>query len=122
MVWNKEIIYKHSSLNFVLEYAIGYVQRNKVLLELNRTHRLPVYVDYINILGKNQYHKEKHDVRRRLNSVYKYTQTQPSSYVSSSERRTISLYKGTQKIFWICGRVQTFGKDGNKQKFHYQRN
>jgi hypothetical protein len=37
--------------NFTLEYAITKVQENQVRLKLNRSHRLLVYADDVNLLG-----------------------------------------------------------------------
>jgi hypothetical protein len=46
---------------FQLEYIIRKVQENQDGLELNETHKLLVYVDSVNLLGKNiNILKEKH--------------------------------------------------------------
>jgi hypothetical protein len=37
--------------NFALEYAIKKVEENRVRFELNGTHQLLVYADYVNSLG-----------------------------------------------------------------------
>jgi hypothetical protein len=43
---------------FALEYDIRKVQEMKVGLKFNGTHQLLVYVDDINLLGDNKYHRE----------------------------------------------------------------
>jgi hypothetical protein len=41
--------------NYPIEYAIKEVQKNQVGFELNGTHQLLVYADYVNLLGDNIY-------------------------------------------------------------------
>jgi hypothetical protein len=40
--------------NFALEYAIKKVEEIQVSLELNGTHQLLVYADYVNLLGDSE--------------------------------------------------------------------
>jgi hypothetical protein len=46
--------------DLALEYDIRKVKEKQVGLKLNGIHQLQVYVDDVNVLGNNRYHKEKH--------------------------------------------------------------
>jgi hypothetical protein len=39
--------------NFALEYTVSWVQVNQYGLKLNVTHKLLVYADYVNLLGRS---------------------------------------------------------------------
>jgi len=48
--------------NFALDYAIRKVQVNHDGLELNSSHRYPIYAGYVNILGRSVLNVKKNTV------------------------------------------------------------
>jgi hypothetical protein len=47
------------AFQFSLEYAIKKVKENQVSFELNGTHQLLVYADYVNLLGDIENNKKR---------------------------------------------------------------
>jgi len=53
LVWNKELLFRHSFYKFALEYAIGKVQGNQGSLILDKNYEIRIYAEDVSLLGED---------------------------------------------------------------------